>query len=131
MHRSICLKCHGKKTGDGRSWVKVYYHDSVELSAPRRPSIFHLPCPSPELGGPPPQVSPKARFCLMPYSIVIILDLLSTATSLKKWGGLWSSLILYNQVSHVIHCYQRFTNTTARQMLGVISKRGLAASNTT
>jgi hypothetical protein len=50
-------------------------------------------------------VSPKVSFCLTPYSIVsIILDLLSTATSLKKWGPvvLIDPVSCDNQVSRVI-----------------------------
>lgn len=49
-------------------------------------------------------MSPKVSFCLTPYSIVIILDLLSTATSLKKWGPviLIDPVSCDNQVSRVI-----------------------------
>jgi len=49
-------------------------------------------------------VSPKVSFCLTPYSIVIILDLVSTATSLKKWGPvvLIDPISCDNQVSRVI-----------------------------
>jgi hypothetical protein len=48
-------------------------------------------CPSPELGGPPSRVFPKVTFCLI---VVIILDLLSTATSLKGVCGVVGAVVL-------------------------------------